>query len=83
MNWVTIVGILKAILPTKKIAAWILGVIGAIVALLVGVSNSDLKTQYCSSETVNLPALPKAAAPVVALPPGTDVKLSPPVDVKK
>ncbi len=62
---------LKSILPTKKISAWILGLLGAALAFFMGVSNSDLKTEFCKSELVNLPA-PVVAAPTPA-----------PVEVKK
>jgi hypothetical protein len=48
---------LKALLPTKKIGAWLLALLGAALALFLGVSNSDLKKQYCASEEVNLPAV--------------------------
>lgn len=72
MNGVVILGLLKALLPTKRIAAWIVGLLSAVVALAVGVSNTELKTQYCSTtEVVQLPKLPDLAAPVV------------PVEVKK
>lgn len=62
MNPAIILGFLKAILPTKKIAAWILGIIGAALALFMGVNNSDLKAQFCASETVQLPKV-EAPAP--------------------
>lgn len=61
MNPAMILGFLKALLPTKRIAAWILGVIGAALALFMGVNNSELKTQFCASEPVQLP---KVEAPV-------------------
>lgn len=66
MSSAVILGFLKAILPTKRIAAWILGVLGAALAFFMGVNNSELKTQYCASETVQLP---KIEAPVVVAPP--------------
>jgi hypothetical protein len=50
-----ILALLKALLPTKKIGAWILGLLGAALALALGVSNSDLKSQFCASEPVELP----------------------------
>lgn len=70
MNFASVWGFIKMILPTKKIGAWILGIIAAIVALVMGVSNADLKAQFCANEPVNLPALPKLAppAPVVPVP---------------
>jgi hypothetical protein len=61
MSLVTILGFLKSILPTKKIGAWILGIIGALVAIFMGINNSDLKATYCASEIVNLPPLPAQA----------------------
>lgn len=65
MNFVKIWGILKAILPTKKIGAWILGVLAALVALVMGVANTDLKEQFCATkDVVELPKLEmKADAP--------------------
>ncbi len=65
MSWVTIIGFLKAILPTKKIAAWIVGILAAIVALVMGVNSADLKTQFCANEPV---ALPKLSVPAVPTP---------------
>jgi hypothetical protein len=57
------------ILPTKKIGAWILGIVGALIALVLGVANSDLKEQFCSTkEVVELPKIeikePAPAEPV-------------------
>ena len=71
MNAAAVLTFLKSVLPTKKIAAWILGVIGLLVAGVMGVANSDLKAQYCASEAVTLPAT-VAPAPVVA--PAVEVK---------
>jgi hypothetical protein len=69
MNAATILALLKSILPTKKIGAWIVGILGALVALVLGVSNSDLKKQYCASEAVELPKLEVVApAPAVEAP---------------
>lgn len=67
MNFVTILGFLKALLPTKRIAAWIVGVLAAIVAMVMGVNNSDLKAQFCASETVTLPKI-EAPAPAAVAP---------------
>lgn len=59
MNLVTILGFLKAVLPTKRIAAWVVGLLAALVAVIMGVNNAELKAQYCSTaEVVSLPALP-------------------------
>ena len=55
MSTVAIIAFLKAILPTKKIAAWVLGVIAAALALFMGVNNEDLKAQYCKDAVVQLP----------------------------
>lgn len=77
MSLATILGFLKAILPTKRIAAWILGVLAAVLALLMGVNSSDLKTQFCANAPVDLPKIevkPAAAAPVVAPVPAPAVK---------
>lgn len=64
MTWVTIVGFLKAVLPTKRIAAWILGLLCAVLALFMGVNNSELKAQFCSTaEVVTIPAVPVAPPP--------------------
>lgn len=65
MSWVTVLNFLKAILPTKRIAAWILGVIAAIVALIMGVNSSDLKEQFCSNAPVDLPKV-EIKAPAAA-----------------
>jgi len=69
MNPAVIIGFLKAILPTKKITAWILGVIAAALALFMGVNNEDLKAQYCKDAVVTLPTqvieqMPEAAPAV-------------------
>jgi hypothetical protein len=64
MSWATIIDILKTILPTKRIAAWLLAVLCAGVALLVGVSSADIKASFCASDTViNLPKLQPAVVP--------------------
>jgi len=62
--------VLKAILPTKKIGAWIVGVLAALVALVMGVANSDLKAEFCSTTSViTLPTnVISPATPAVALP---------------
>jgi len=64
MNMVAIMTFFKAILPTKKISAWILGLIAAALAMFMGVNNADLKTQFCANEVVSLPA-PVVAQPAV------------------
>lgn len=61
MSTMAIIEFLKALLPTKKIAAWILGIVGAILAILMGVNNADLKAQFCANEVVTLPAAPVPA----------------------
>lgn len=73
MSFLTVFGFLKALLPTRKIAAWIVGILAAVVALIMGVNTSDLKASYCaSSEVVTLPqipapiATPAAVAPIAA-----------------
>jgi hypothetical protein len=70
MSWGSIFEFLKGILPTKKIAAWIVGILAAVVALFMGVNATDLKATYCATPgTVELPKLPSqpaAAAPAVA-----------------
>lgn len=73
MSLATVWAFLKNILPTKKIAAWIVGVLAALVALVMGVNNTDLKTQFCSSETVNLPKI-EVSQPAPAPAPAPDVK---------
>lgn len=55
MNVLKVWGIVKTFLPTKRISAWILGVIAAGVALVMGVSGGDLKEQFCENEPVELP----------------------------
>jgi hypothetical protein len=72
MNFTVVISFLKAILPTKKIGAYILGVLGALLALFLGVSNPDIKAAYCAADVVNIPALPDTApvpAPVPAASP--------------
>lgn len=49
--------ILKAILPTKRIGAWILGVLAALTALVMGVKNTELKEQFCANPVVELPKI--------------------------
>lgn len=67
MNPAIILGFLKALLPTKKIAAWILGILGAALAFFMGVNNADLKSQFCANEVVQLPKVEAPApAPVPA-----------------
>lgn len=58
-----ILELVKKLLPTKKISAWILGLIAAGIATFVGVNNAELKEEYCSSKPVDLP---KVEAPVEA-----------------
>ena len=62
--------LVKMILPTKKIGAWILGIIAAVVALVMGVKNTDLKDQFCANAPVDLPKieLKQDAAPAVVAP---------------
>jgi hypothetical protein len=67
MNIAVVISFLKAILPTKKIGAYILGLLGAVLALFLGVSNPDIKAAYCAADAVVLPALPDSA-PVVPAP---------------
>jgi hypothetical protein len=61
-----VLAFLKAILPSKKIGAWILALLGAVLAGFLGVANSDLKKEFCAAEVVELPKLEVGApAPVV------------------
>lgn len=70
MGSAVILNFLKAILPTKKIGAWILGLLGAVVALALGISNGDLKATFCATDAASMPAIklvpevPVAPAPV-------------------
>jgi len=64
MNPAAILGFLKMILPTKKIGAWILGIMGAALALFMGVNGAELKASYCASDAVSLPVI-VAPAPLV------------------
>ena len=57
MNIATILGFAKAILPTKRISAWILGLIAAVIAVVMGVSGSDLKAQFCANDPVDIPKI--------------------------
>ena len=68
MCLVTIFEFLKSILPTKKIAAYIVGVIAAVVALVMGISATDLKAQYCATaDVVQLPKIQVAPAAPAAI----------------
>lgn len=58
---------IKGFLPWKKIGAYLLGVIGVVVAGVIGVSNTDLKDEYCKSAPVELPKI-EASAPAVVVP---------------
>lgn len=65
MNAAVVFEFVKKLLPMNKIGAFILGLIGAAIAVVVGVSNSDLKKSFCEAEVVALPKL-EAPAPAVA-----------------
>lgn len=67
MNPAVIWSFLKGILPTKKIGAWILGILGALVALVMGVQNSDLKKTFCESAPVELPKIEVKAEPAAPI----------------
>jgi hypothetical protein len=83
MSTAVIMGFLKALLPTKRIAAWILGVIGAALALFMGVNNAELKTQFCASEPVQIPKIEApAAAPAPAVVPDPALQNLPPAPKK-
>lgn len=69
MNFTVILAFLKSILPTKKIGAYILGVLGALLALFLGVNNSEMKDVFCKAEVVSIPALPNTAPVVVPISP--------------
>lgn len=56
MNPATILALLKTLLPTKKIGAWIVGVFAAIMALVFGVKSSEIKESFCAAAPVELPA---------------------------
>jgi len=62
MNTAMVLGFLKKILPMNKIGAFILGVIGAGLALLLGANSADMKTAYCNADAVEVPALVAPAA---------------------
>jgi len=62
MTGLKIWGILKTILPTKRIGAWIVGVLAAVVALVMGISNTDLKDAFCAAPAVELPKIEVAPA---------------------
>lgn len=49
MSVETILSILKRLLPTKKISAYVLSVIVAILAVILGVDSQSLKDEYCKS----------------------------------
>lgn len=58
MNPLVVWNLIKKFLPTKKISAWILGVIAAILAGFVGLSNQELKDAFCTAPVVQLPESP-------------------------
>lgn len=68
MTALKVLSLLKAILPKNKIGAWLLGLIAALLAIGLGVSNTDLKDAFCAAPAVSLPVLaePKAEVPVQA-----------------
>jgi hypothetical protein len=68
MSLVTIWSFVKQLIPSKKIGAWILGVIAAVVALVMGINTTDLKAQFCANEVVTLPKI-EIAAPVAPIVP--------------
>jgi hypothetical protein len=65
MNIAVVLEFLKKLLPMNKIGGFILGVIGAALAILLGANNADMKAAYCAADAV---ALPKVEAPVVPAP---------------
>lgn len=64
MNPLAIWSLIKKFLPTKKIAAWILGAIGVVLAGFMGVNNADLKKAFCEADLVELPAAVSPATKV-------------------
>jgi hypothetical protein len=62
MSMAVVFEFLKKLLPMNKIGAFILGLIGAALALFIGTNNADMKAAYCAAEVV---ALPKVEAPAV------------------
>lgn len=76
MSGLKIWSILKTILPTSRIGAWVLGLLAAVLAAVLGVSGGDLKEKFCAAPVVELPKIEvkTEAAPVV---------IEPKVDVKK
>lgn len=69
MNLSVILGFLKALLPKKRIGSWILGILGAGLAVFMGVNNAELKEQYCSNPPVELPKLEAAPSPAPSVAP--------------
>jgi len=64
MNVPFLLNFLKSILPTKKIAAYLVGLVSAIIALMMGLNAVDLKAQFCSTqEMVQLPKMVIAPTP--------------------
>jgi hypothetical protein len=62
MNAAVVIAFIKKVLPMDRIGAFILGLIGAALALFMGVGSGDLKAAYCKAEAVAIPAI---AAPAV------------------
>jgi hypothetical protein len=57
MNILKVWGVVKNFLPTKKISGWILGVIAAGLAVVMGVSGDDLKERFCAADPIELPKI--------------------------
>ncbi len=63
MNAAAIFALLKKILPMNKIGAFIMGLIGAALAIFLGTQSADLKAAYCAADAVSLPAVEAPATP--------------------
>jgi hypothetical protein len=64
MNVPFLLNLLKSILPTKKIAAYLVGLASAIIALAMGLNSVELKAQFCATQDmVQLPKMVIAPTP--------------------
>lgn len=68
--------VLHAIVPKKKLSAYVLGLITAVLAVVAGIQAPDIKDEFCSAPNSSLPVIaePKVEAPVVATPKVEEIK---------
>ncbi len=62
MTLATVIAFLKKILPMDRIAAFVLGLIATVLALVMGANPGGMKESFCASA---LPAIPAVSVPAV------------------